>query len=88
MVRPKAAAAAGALWLGAVCLAGEGTDKTLTIGDKAPQFEIAHWLKGDHLEAFEPATSTCWSSGRPGALPAAPASPTSASSRGSCRTTT
>jgi thiol-disulfide isomerase/thioredoxin len=26
---------------------------TLTIGDKAPDFDIGHWLKGEQIEAFE-----------------------------------
>ena len=40
-----------ALWIPTVCMAGD--DETLTIGDKAPAIDIAHWLKGDQVEGFE-----------------------------------
>jgi thiol-disulfide isomerase/thioredoxin len=41
---------AGLAWAG-----GEGEDesKVMTIGDKAPPIEIAHWLRGEPLEGFE-----------------------------------
>ncbi len=40
-----------ALWIPTVCMAGD--DETLTIGDKAPDIDIAHWLKGDQVKGFE-----------------------------------
>ncbi len=47
-----ASAAALALWIPSVCMAGH--EKILTIGDPAPPVEITHWLKGDAVETFEP----------------------------------
>ena len=43
-------AAAFALAAAPTCLAG---DEPLTIGDKAPAFDITHWIKGDQIESFE-----------------------------------
>ena len=49
MLIRTASAAALALWVPAVCMAGND----LTIGDKAPEIEISHWLKGSPVESFE-----------------------------------
>jgi thiol-disulfide isomerase/thioredoxin len=48
MMRRTAIAGALSLWVPAVCYAG-----TLTIGDNAPPLNIAHWIKGEPVEAFE-----------------------------------
>ncbi len=54
MYMRTASAAALALWLPTVCMAGEGYgDKVLTIGDKAPAAEIGHFLKGEPVTEFE-----------------------------------
>ena len=48
-----ATASALALWVPAVCMAGDDYDNSLTIGDKAPIPEISHWLKGEPVTEFE-----------------------------------
>lgn len=47
-MRRTAIAGALSLWIPTVCGAG-----TLTIGDNAPPLDIAHWVKGEPVEAFE-----------------------------------
>ena len=51
LFRRTAIAGVLALLIPTVCMAGD--DETLTIGDKAPDIDIAHWLKGDQVKAFE-----------------------------------
>lgn len=46
-------AAALALGGAATCFAQDEKPKTLTIGDKAPALDIAHWLKGEEIKEFE-----------------------------------
>ena len=48
-------AVALAMGLSAMCWAGEEEKPgpTLGIGDKAPEIDIAHWLKGDAVPEFE-----------------------------------
>jgi thiol-disulfide isomerase/thioredoxin len=48
-------AVALAMGLSAMCWAGEEEKQapTLGIGDKAPEIDIAHWLKGEKVPAFE-----------------------------------
>ena len=54
MFMRMATAAALALWVPTVCMAGgEDRYKTLTIGDEAPKAEISHWLKGLPVDEFE-----------------------------------
>jgi len=53
MIIRIATASALALWVPTVCMAGDGQDETLTIGDKAPTIEISHWLKGKPVAEFE-----------------------------------
>jgi thiol-disulfide isomerase/thioredoxin len=50
MMRRTAVVGALSLWIPAVCWAGP---EILTIGDKAPAVDIAHWLKGAEVEEFE-----------------------------------
>ncbi len=50
MLMRTASAAALALWIPTVCLAGT---EILTIGDEAPAVDIAHWLKGTEIGEFE-----------------------------------
>jgi thiol-disulfide isomerase/thioredoxin len=47
------AAALAALTLPGHAQTAEEAGPSLTIGDKAPPIDIAHWLKGDKVEAFE-----------------------------------
>jgi len=49
-MRRTALVVALSLWIPAVCWAGP---EILTIGDKAPAVDIAHWLKGAEVEEFE-----------------------------------
>jgi thiol-disulfide isomerase/thioredoxin len=51
MLRSTAIAGVLSLWIPATCFAG---DEMLTIGDKAPPVDIAHWLKGEKVGEFEP----------------------------------
>ena len=51
MMYRTAVAGALSLWIPTVCLAGH---EPLTIGDKAPAVDIAHWLKGTPIKEFEP----------------------------------
>ncbi len=44
-------AAAFTLWIPTVVMAGH---EPLTIGDTAPALDVAHWLKGNAIEEFEP----------------------------------
>jgi thiol-disulfide isomerase/thioredoxin len=49
-------AASIALAVAAVAFAGDEADDKglkLTVGDKAPAIDIAHWVKGDQIEEFE-----------------------------------
>jgi thiol-disulfide isomerase/thioredoxin len=50
-MRRTAIAGTLSLWIPTVCWAGT---EILTIGDEAPAVDIAHWLKGSEVEAFEP----------------------------------
>ncbi len=53
MLRTTMTATAIALWGATMCLAGGGHDESLTIGDRAPAIDIAHWLKGDQVSEYE-----------------------------------
>ncbi len=54
MMRRTLLAAALALAIPAVAQAGdEKKPQSLTIGDKAPAIDIAHWLKGEQIDKFE-----------------------------------
>ncbi|MHC4946682.1 MAG: TlpA disulfide reductase family protein [Planctomycetota bacterium] len=45
-------AVAAALAATSLCYAGD-EEKTLSIGDPAPAIDVAHWVKGDQIDAFE-----------------------------------
>ncbi|MCZ6445280.1 MAG: redoxin domain-containing protein [Planctomycetota bacterium] len=53
MLRTTMTATAIALWGATMCLAGGGHDESLTIGDRAPAIDIAHWLKGEKVSEYE-----------------------------------
>ncbi len=51
MFRMTFTAAALSLWIPTVAMAGT---ETLTIGDAAPGFDVAHWLKGEAVKEIKP----------------------------------
>ncbi len=51
MFRMTFTAAALSLWIPQVCMAGT---EILTVGDAAPDFDVAHWLKGEAVKEIKP----------------------------------